>query len=301
VAGACGINAYDVGEEWAVMACQNGLFLFNGGQPVPVQLEIPDIWNAINWKYGYTICVRNDVVNRRIYIAAPMVTPNNWCPDFATNANPTTPNVILMVNYEGIGSIEELINGAPMHVTMMGKLAVHDLRRKWSLWSIATPYIGLCKRNKLFSEMMFCNGNASSKIYTLGSYTTGADDSTPFVSSYCTYGFVDQNKAAENPAFGKHNKRYVYYDLVLFGSGSIAAGTLSVEFFQNVLGAPYPFIVPGGITLSDPATNDIEGPLDEFAQRLFIEIKTIGSGCYFNLCRATLVAAADSWSPLRGM
>ena len=245
VAGACGINAYDVGEEWAVMACQNGLFVFNGGQPTPIQLEVPDLWEAINWKYAHTICVRNDVVNRRIYISAPMATPNQWCPDFATNSNPTTPNVVLMMNYEGIGTVEELINGAPMHVTMMGKLAVHDLRRKWSLWSIPTPYIGLVKRNELFSEMMFCNGISSSKIYMLESYTSGADDNAPFVSSYCTYGFVDQTKAAENPAFGKHNKRYNYYDLLVSGNGSVYAGTLDLVCFQNVLNAPYPFTVPG--------------------------------------------------------
>lgn len=301
VAGACGINAYDVGEEWAVMGCQNGLFLFNGGQPTAIQLEIPDIWAAINWPYAYTMCIRNDVANRRILIAAPMATPNQWCPDFEENSNPTTPNVVLMLNYEGIGSIEDLMNASPIHVTMTGRLAVHDIRRKWSLWSISTPYIGLCKRSELFSEMLFCNGIQSSKIYALGSYELGADDGKAFPSSYCTYGFVSQNKADENPAFGKHNKRYVYYDLLISGNGSIAGKTLAIEFYQNVLKAPHPFIVPGGVTLSSPATNDTEGSLDEFAQRLFIEISSKGAGDYFNLSRVTLVAAADNWAPLRGV
>jgi hypothetical protein len=75
---------------------------------------------------------------------------------------------------------------------------------------------------------------------------------------------------------------------------------LGIEFFQNSLQAPYPFIVPGGVTLSDPMTNDIEGQLDEFAQRLFVEFWTYGVGCYFNISRATLVAQADAWSPIRG-
>ena len=92
IAGACGINAFDVGEEWAITACQNGLFAFFGGAPIPIQLEIPDIWSAINWKYGNTVVVRNDSNNRRIYIAAPIATPNQWMPTFEENVNPTTPD-----------------------------------------------------------------------------------------------------------------------------------------------------------------------------------------------------------------
>ena len=93
----------------------------------------------------------------------------------------------------------------------------------------------------------------------------------------------------------------VYYDLLISGNGSIAGKTLAIEFYQNVLKAPHPFIVPGGVTLSSPATNDTEGSLDEFAQRLFIEISSKGAGDYFNLSRVTLVAAADNWAPLRGV
>ena len=295
IAGACGINAYDVGEKWAIMGNQNGLFLFSGGQPMPSQLEIPDFWEAINWPNAQSLVIRNEVEPRRIFIACPMKTPNQWCPDFPQNDGTNGNNVIIYLNYKGIESIEMLMNASPMHVTMMGKLAIHDLRRKWSLWSIQAPYIGYCKRSELFSQMLFCNGVQSSKIYQLGSFTTGADDGTPFPQSYCTYGFVDQNKAKENPAFGMHNKRYVYFDLLASG-----AGTAGLTFYQNTLNAPYPFEVPGGVALSSPAANDIEGPLDEFAQRLFVEISLSGVNSWFNLSRATLVAAADSWSPLRG-
>jgi hypothetical protein len=292
VAGACGINAYDIGEEWAVMACQNGLFLFNGGQPMPINLEIPNIWQAINWKYGYTICVRNDVANRKIFCAIPLPTPNPWMVDATPNPNPTVPNVVLMLNYDGIGSIEQLMEASAMHVTMTGKLAIHDLRRKWSLWTIPTPYLGNIKRNELFSEMMFCNGIQSSKIYTLGD-PTGQDDKKNFTSSYCTYGFVDATKAQENPMFGLHNKRYAYFDILASGSG-----TPSFTFYQNVLTAPYPYSVPGGLPLTNPEANDIEGPLNEFCQRLFVElVQTEG---IFNESRLTLVGAADKWSPLRG-
>jgi hypothetical protein len=293
VAGAAGIHAFDVGEEWAVMACQNGLFLFNGGQPIPVQLEIPDLWQAINWQYGETVVVRNDVANRKIYCAVPLATPNPWMVTAAVNTNPTVPNVVLMLNYEGIGDVQELMAAKPMHVTMMGKLVVNDFRRKWSLWTIPTPYMEMVKRGELDALMMFCNGIGSSKMYTLGTAPTGEDDSGPFTSSYCTYPFIDPEHAEANPMFGQWNKRYAYYDLLAEGSG-----TASLTFYQNVLEAPYPYTVPGGVTLSSPAANDIEGPLNEFAQRLFVEM--VMTDGWFRISRVTLAGGQDVWAQIRG-
>ena len=301
VAGACGINAYDVGKKWAGMACQNGLFLFNGGEPIPIQLENPDIWEAINWPKAQGLVYRNDTARNRMYIACPMVTPNAWCPDFEENDGTGGNNVVMFINYEGIDTIEELMAAMPLHVTLQGKISVHDLRRKVSLWSAPTPYIGYCKRSELFSEMMFCNGVQSSKIYTLGSYQAGADDGVPFISSYCTYGWVSEDKAEQNPILGSFNKRFVYYDLLVEGNADINSGTLSLTFYQNQLEAPYPFVVPGGITLTNPAANDIEGPLDEFGMRLFMEIKTNGVGCWFNLSKVKLIAQLDAWAQLRGV
>lgn len=293
VVGASGINAYDVGEEWAVMACQNGLFLFNGGAPIPINLEVQDIWKAINWKCGHTICVRNDVANRKIFCAVPLPTPNPWMVDATVNANPTVPNVVIMLNYEMIGNVTELMEASSLHVTMTGKLAVRDMNRKWSLWTIPVPYIGLIKRNELYSTMMFCNGIQSSKIYYLGSDQTGQDDNVPFTTTYCTYGFVDQTQAAENPLMGLYNKRYAYYDALITGSG-----TAQATFYQNVLTAPYPFVVPGGWTLESPSSNDLEGPLDEFGQRIFCEV--IMTNGWFNLSRLSLMGALDKWSQIRG-
>jgi hypothetical protein len=294
VAGACGINAFDVGEEWSVMGCRNGLFLFNGGQPTPIQIEINDIWQAINWEFGYTMCIRNDVANRRILCAIPLPTPNPWMVDATVNSNPETPNVILALDYKGIGTIEELISASAMHVTMMGKVAVQDLRRKWSLWTIPTPFMGMVKRNRLLSLMMFGNGIGSSKIYQLGPTPTGMDDGVPFTSSYCTYGFVDATEAEQEPMFGEFNKRFAYVDLLAKGSG-----TADLTLYQNTLEAPYPYEIPGGVTLTDPAANDLEYPLDEFAMRMFCEI--VMENGWFDLSRFTLVGAKDRWATTRGV
>lgn len=296
--GACGINAFTVdkhkGEEWVATACQNGLFLFNGGTPIPIQLEIQDIWNAINWDHAEGISICNDIPNRKIYVAIPLPTPNPWMITTEVNANPETPNVILMLNYEGIGTIENLMEASALHLTMAGNLSVRDFRRKWSLWTIPAPYIGLVKRSELRNIVMFCNGTATSKIYYLGGENTGQDDGKAFTSSYCTYGFVDPEQAESNKMFGQYNKRYAGWDMLSNGSGNA-----SMTFYQNVLEAPYPFAIPGGITLSDPADNDLEGDLDEYAQRLFIEV--VMQQGWFQMSRLTLFGAMDKWAPSRGV
>jgi hypothetical protein len=297
VAGACGINAYTIdkhkGAEWASMACQNGWYLFNGGAPVPIQLEIQDVWNAINWDSAKGLCICNDIPNQRLYAAIPLPTPNPWMVDATSNPTPTTPNVILTLDYKGIGTIEELQEAISLHMSIMGKLTVHDMRRKWSLWTIPTPFMGLVKRSELRSLVMFCNGINSSKIYYLDSSVRGFDDGVPFTSSYCTYGFIDMAKASELPMFGQHNKRYRFWDGLISGEG-----TLDISFFQNVLEAPYPFEVPGGVELSDPAANNIQGPLDEFAQRLFVEV--VMNDGWFEINRLTLSGQADAFAKIRG-
>ena len=164
--------------------------------------------------------------------------------------------------------------------------------------------MALIKRNELDSEMFFCNGNGSGKVFQLGSPQSGEDDGVPFYSSYCTYGAVSTDKEKENPTFGQFNKRYVYGSFILTGSdetGDVSAneanGIVQMTFYQNQLTAPYPYIVPGGCDLSDP-NNNFETNLDEYAMRIFTEVSVEGG--WFSLSRQTLTIQADSWAPLRG-
>ena len=69
--GSIGILSYDFGEQWIVEANRNGVYLFDGGQPGKITQEIYQIWDAINWPYGYKIWVHNDVRRRRLFIGIP--------------------------------------------------------------------------------------------------------------------------------------------------------------------------------------------------------------------------------------
>lgn len=129
--GTIGINSYDVGEEWMVTACRSGIFGFNGGQPTKIMQELWNLWEQINWNAGNTIVLRNDIVNKRMYCAIPLPTGVNpatnlpaniltiqWLPNAPYNPTPTTPNVMLMLNYQGLATFEEMINSPQVHTTI---------------------------------------------------------------------------------------------------------------------------------------------------------------------------------------
>jgi len=301
--GAVGINAFDTGEEWAVMACRAGLFGFDGSEPKLLNLETLEIWNAINWDAGNTICVRNDINKRRILCAVPLPTGTSpegvatatvqWLPFAPYNPKPTTPNVILMLNYQAIGSFQELMASIAVHATMFGILAAPDMRRKWSIWNIATPYMGFILRPDYLNAPLFvCNGIASSKIYEFDD-TRHNDDGAVIYGLYTTYGHVNAAKAVTMPIFGMHTKRYTVLQANIQG-----AGTAKVRLIPNDLGARYPYTVPGGMKLTYPANDDLFKPINAKGQRVFLEFSTNALDQWFSLSKTLLTGKADPWSPL---
>ena len=89
------VDGVDTGEDWAVIADRAGLFIFDGGEPVKISQEIQPLWDTINWQYGHTIWVRIDTQNKRILIGVPI-------------GAATSPNRVLVMDYRGLGSAEEL-------------------------------------------------------------------------------------------------------------------------------------------------------------------------------------------------
>ncbi len=293
-AGACGINAYDFGPQWILEACRNGLYLFDGGQPGRIMEEIFPIWDAINWSAGSSIWVKVDVTNRRLYVGVPLPTPNFWLPNAAPNPNPTAPNVILMCNYQGCDTGSELQSMMGVHTTMFGTLMDTDMRRKWSIWQIQSPYANAVSANGaagvastgeiniLDSEMRFCNGIGNSKIYRLNTDLepgeVPTDDGAAIQSLYTTYGWVNSAKAAQMPLLGLFRKLWSYITHQVSG-----VGTLNLRLLPNTLLGPsdsatgyYPWTLPGGFPLSEPCMQIHEAPLNFAATRTFLEFSTSG-------------------------
>lgn len=293
--GVCGINAYDNGEEWAVWANRAGLYAFNGGEPVPISPEIKPTWDAINWLYGDTIWVRNDVEKRKILVGVPMATPNQWLPKAPVNANPTSPNVILMLNYKELNTFNELVERGPVKVAFSGKLISWDQSRKWTIWQIPCPYADFVTKADGTAPLMFCNGVGNSRIYQ---QIPGllADDGLPIDSLYTTYGFVKDNERQQfGPLLSAHRNLYKYLDMNLSG-----VGTCTPTILPNVLTPTYPQVLPP-LTLSNPAQNNIERPINATANRVFIQFEsnTVNSG--FSLSSLTVSMVKDPHAPVRGL
>jgi hypothetical protein len=295
-AGSVGILSSDSGEQWEVSACRNGLYLYEGGQPGRIMTEIFQIWNSINWNFGNTIWVKNDVLNSRLFVGIPLPTPNFWLPNAPVNANPTTPNVILMCNYQGVASGEGIKSGEAVHVTMFGTLEAGDMRRKFSLWNIPSPYASFVQTAEN-QQFYICNGLGNSKIFKLDPNAT-TDDGMPINSLYTTYGFVNASKAAQLPALGWARKRWSYMTLTMENLATVACRFLA----DSLLGptdstAGYQtFTVPGGFGPMSPITRDRESTANFVATRTFLEF----SGTNFDLSNVTLFGRKDVYNALRG-
>lgn len=229
-AGACGVNAYDSGEEWIVMANRNGVYIFTGGEPQKISQEIQPVWDAINWAAGQSIWVRNDVQERKIYIGVPLPTPNFWLPSAVANVAPTFPNVILMCSYDGQSSGSSLVDAGPVVATFYGDLLAEDLKRKWTIWQIPSPYADFITQhdgNNL--KFLIGNGLSNSRIYSLDATN---DDGVMIPWRYVTYGFGNYSDVKKAPALGSGLKRWS-----LWRSRMVGAGTAIVKMFQERLDA----------------------------------------------------------------
>jgi hypothetical protein len=294
--GTCGIHAYDYGEEWILTACRNGLFGFNGGQPVRLDFQQKEIWEAINWSAGKTIWVRNDLPNRRITVGVPLPTPNKWLPLAPTNTNPTTPNVILMWNWQGLNDFQELVDGRAMHTTMFGTLACVDMRLKFSVWQIASPYSAMIQQgDQLTQTQVICGGGSSDKIYKLSAAQL-SDDGVAINSTYYTYGFVNSAKASQNPLLGFHRKSFSEMQFLAYGSGTMTVSVLPNYILTNTnTFNQYSYTLPGVALQANPI-DDLIRPLAISGNRVYVGFSTNAVGAAFQLSKLILVGAIDQYA-----
>lgn len=306
-AGAVGPNAFDEGEEFAVSASRQGVYFFDGGKPMPILRELQstgnglNLWEYLNWDAGSKIWIRNDLNTRRLLIGIPLITPNPWLPNAAA-LTPTSPNVILMCNYTGCPTGEEMAMAPEVHITMFGDLKTLDMRRKWSLWQIPCPVGEFVTRPDTFSNPIFlCNGIASSKIYQLvnGAPSGGqnTDDGAAINWNYCTYGFTTP-KQGQQTGLGALRKVWYYLAATMEGVGQVAA-----KLYSNSLGAlvQNTFTIPLPFTLSYPQQNDQERVLEIGGQRVFVEFSSVGTGGYAEIGPLILDGEVDKNSPHRGV
>jgi hypothetical protein len=303
--GVAGVNDQDSGEEWAIIAGQPGAFVFGGGDPVKITEEIQELWNLINWQYGHTLWVTNDITNRRILIGVPVKTftivngvtvQNPWIPTGLVqgNGNPTTPNVVIALNYKFLTTGAELGGRAEIHVSAFGgKLLSVDMARKWNIWSIQSPCAGLITRPDGTQQTFFGNSEGTSKIYQL---TPGLleDDGEAFWQLWTSHGWPTPEQEQQFQ-LGAFRKVYEYMSLLLGGTGDLA-----ITVYPDSLGSPYAHQLLPNLILPVTTSGDAELPVQEAGNRLFIQFSCNAVGSGFTLARIVMAMRSDPWSPIRG-
>ena len=289
--GTIGINSYDWGEGWALTGNREGIFFFEGGEPLKVSQEIQPLWDLINWTYGYTLWVRNDPEQRRFTVGIPIATPNPYMPEFPVNNNPTSPNVVLMCNYRELNSGAAIAQTGPIRSTFSGRLMSPEPARKWSFWNLQCPYSDYISRANNNWPQWFCSGYADSKIYALQASQL-SDDGAAINSFWISYGFV-KPEMADAKGLGLFRMEMPYITILATGSGNLNTyvypeSPLNPAFALDPL--PLPTVSQG----------DLELGVNVKGQRFFIRVGTNAVGSAFRVSKLVVPLIADTWSPIRG-
>jgi hypothetical protein len=284
------------GEQWALIAGRNGLFFFDGGQPEKLMGEIEAIWKLINWNYGHTIWLKNDIINRRVQVGVPLITPNKWLPTglIPDNANPTTPNVVINLSYKQLNTGAMLAERAGVHASAFtGKLLATEITRAWSVWTMSSPCAAFLENGVGLAPLSLGNSQSNGKVYQL---TEGRldDDGSAFAEIYDTHAFVTPEQAQ---ALKLSSTRQIYEFMRLLIDGT---GDLTITVYPNTLDSPYAHALLPDLILPASTNGDTEVPVNEAGERLFIQFKCFSVGAGFTLSRVTLAMRGDPWSPVRG-
>jgi hypothetical protein len=291
------------GNDWTLLLHKSGLYVFDGGTPYPISRELQAqqpgaaLWDQINWAAASTFWLANDLQARRMYLGVAMATPNFWLPNEPANASPAQPNVILMCNYDGVPTAQELGSGAPVHVTMFGDLKALDMRRKWSVWTGASPYGAVVFDGANAQDRLFlCNGIGSGKIYRLvNSSAQMTDDGAPVAMDYVTAG-VPNLSEGQQQGVGVGQKQANRMAANVDGSG-----TLNIRWYANSLSAA-PVNCPLAVTGTGPFLNNIERRMGVRFQRLFTDFYTDGSvPGYWEVGDVAIEADVHPWGQWRGV
>jgi hypothetical protein len=272
------VDGVDTGEDWAVIAHRSGLYLFAGGEPVKVSQEIQPLWDQINWAAGHTLWVRVDTRAKRILVGVPI-------------APATQPNRILVLDYRGLATADEIAALAAVHASSYtGRLFAAGRARKWAPWNITANSAALVERPDGTAQLFLGNGAGNGKIYALDDAQLSDDGAA--IAGYYTTSFFPGVDDEQELGLRSHRKLFAY--LTCYAEG---AGNLSLTAFPDSEGFPAA-LAP--LPLSLPAGKDLELPINVLAERTAFQVGTSQPGAWFRLMRLVASLLADPWSPVRG-
>ncbi len=167
-AGGLSLRSFDTGEGWGVFAAESGLYAFFGGEPQKISQEVQTLWTAIDPNRWGDVWVKNDQVNRRIYVGIPLTA---YSPT-GTTFTPSSANKILVLDYRELNSAQAIEAAPPLHISMTGRMLTSDLTRKWTVWNIPANCGEMMYVNFGAPQIMFGGGLGTGLAHGYGnSYT----------------------------------------------------------------------------------------------------------------------------------
>lgn len=290
--GCLGPLAVDVGEEYVLIADDNGLYVFDGGNHLKIMQEIQAVWDLIYKPAKKTVWVRNDIDAQRILVGIPLPTPNKYLPNALANPTPSTPNVVLVCSVLGLPNGAAIGDGMPVTISAFtGSLIFHDMRRKWTIWQIPSAYADFVNRPNGSKQFWFGQIGEISLLDP----TAISDNGVGIPSRYVTFGFAD-SMDNDRLQIG-HARRLFSYGLAkIEGAGQVDFTLLP----ENLL-TPYPETQPA-FQLQNPSLDDTNIPFNETGNRAFFQIDSDGQpGTTWRLARLELGVTPDPRMLVTGM
>lgn len=275
-----------VGESWAIIASQNGVYIFWGSEPVKISQEIQPDWDEINWAYGYTIYVIVDTQHKRVIIGAPVngsTIPNReYVMDYSQ-----------LANSEGAASAEDIVSHPQCYYSSFQptKLVAPGKARKWTLWNISANCAANTYRSDNSYHLLRGNNAGNGKVYDqLGSVLN--DDGAIIDFQYMTYFFPD-NDQEQGLQLKSHRKMCKYLTAFVQGSGNLKMTAYAQDGNSGVDLAGY--------LLQDTPMWDSEMNVNFVSERMAIYFYTQDLDDYVKISKLCLTLQPDVSTPVRGV
>lgn len=259
--GTLSVRGVGLGDEWAIIAGQDGVYYFDGGEPQKISQEIQPTWDSINWTLGYLIDVKVDTKRKRVYVSVPL------------GASATANNRLLTLDYtDGFGDPNPT-----------NTVNIAGIGRKWSPWAIACNSMNLISRADGTEQLWFGNGALNGKIYQLDSTGTVFADDGAAINSYWQSGYFQDTG------------RLLFGQLTANIVGSGACNLILRKGDQGWITNLRSW------TLSSFGFHDMERTLNIETERLAVRFGTNAAGANFSLQGIALYAKAATFAELRGV
>lgn len=263
--GTLSVRGVGLGDEWAIIAGQDGVYFFDGGEPQKISQEIQPTWDSINWALGYLVDVKVDTKRKRVYISVPL------------GASATANNTVLTLDYiDGFGD--------PNPTSTVN---IAGIGRKWSPWAIGTSSMNLILRNTGSQQVWFGNGSgriaATGKVYQLDPTGTVFADDGAAINSYWQSGyFQDIGRMVFGPLVA---------NVVGSGTCNLILRKGDQAWITNLRGWA---LKPSGF-------HNMERTLNIETERLAVRVGTNSPGDNFSLQGLFLYAKQSTFAELRGV